>query len=300
MILSIQQKPLHGWLIIDKPEGITSTKVGTLIKKALGVKKIGHVGTLDPFASGVLPIAIGDATKLIPYFDSNIKEYFFRVQFGKATNTCDLDGEVIETCDHTPSTNDILAKLSNFTGIIEQIPPIFSAIKIKGKKAYKYARCNQEVDLPKRHVTVFDLKFLSQHNNHSFDFSLTCSAGTYVRSLARDLAKNLNTVGHVEKLQRLRVGKFTINNAILLEKVIKLPYIANTSVVTSILPIGAVLDDIKTVTVSMEEVINVRYGRFIPTDLPDTEVVSLWEKGNLISMAAIKDGLIRPKRVFNF
>jgi tRNA pseudouridine55 synthase len=295
----MNQININGWLFIDKPVGMTSTKVGVLLKRQLSRKiKIGHVGTLDPLASGVLPVALGEATKLIPYFNSDIKQYDFHITFGQAKSTDDAEGQTIAETDYLPSMQQILKVLEGFHGEIRQVPPIFSAIKIQGIPCYKYARQAENIAVPERLVTIFFLKFNGFLDKNIGSFSIRCSSGTYVRAIARDLAVKTGSLGYVSYLRRVSVGKVTIDQTISLEKILQNSY---AHVVKDyLLPIGTVLDDIPAVTLAPCEVEAIKQGKFIKSLTTQAcGLVSLWQGDDLIAIANVDNDLIKPKRVFN-
>ncbi len=209
---------INGWLNIDKPYGFSSAKVVAIVKRLLKAKKVGHGGTLDPLASGVLPICINKATKTTEKTMNFSKEYFFNITFGEERTTADAEGEVIKTSNTIPTENEIKNILNKFIGEIQQTPPIYSAIKVNGKRAYDLARNNQNVELQARLVKVFELNFLGFENEKTAKFSVKCGKGFYIRSLAVDISKALNTVGYVSYLRRTEVGIFNKDNMITLEK----------------------------------------------------------------------------------
>lgn len=210
-------KSLFGFLNIYKPVGMTSHDVVSVLRRVTKIKQIGHTGTLDPFAEGVLPICIGKATRLIEYFQDD-KEYLATVQFGAATNTFDLDGEKVFTSDKKVSRDDIKEGLKSFEGEIFQLPPIFSAIKVKGKKLYEYARKGEEVEIQPRKVVIenIELKNFDEELQQA-QILLKCSKGTYIRSIANDLGKNLGCGGYLIKLIRTQAGKFRVENSVRLD-----------------------------------------------------------------------------------
>lgn len=210
-------KSLFGFLNIYKPVGMTSHDVVAVLRRVTKIKQIGHTGTLDPFAEGVLPICIGKATRLIEYLQDD-KEYLATVQFGAATNTFDLDGEKVFTSDKKVSRDDIKEGLKSFEGEISQLPPIFSAIKVKGKKLYEYARKGEEVEIQPRKVVIenIELKNFDEELQQA-QILLKCSKGTYIRSIANDLGKNLGCGGYLIKLIRTQAGKFRIENSVQLD-----------------------------------------------------------------------------------
>lgn len=210
-------KSLFGFLNIYKPVGMTSHDVVSVLRRVTKIKQIGHTGTLDPFAEGVLPICIGKATRLIEYLQDD-KEYLATVQFGAATNTFDLDGEKVFTSDKKVSRDDIKEGLKSFEGEISQLPPIFSAIKVKGKKLYEYARKGEEVEIQPRKVVIenIELKNFDEELQQA-QILLKCSKGTYIRSIANDLGKNLGCGGYLIKLIRTQAGKFRVENSVQLD-----------------------------------------------------------------------------------
>lgn len=286
---------MNGWLILDKPEGLTSTKAGSIIKRISGQKKIGHAGTLDPFATGVLPLALGEATKTLPYLMNRKKSYDFMLSFGHQTTTDDTEGEVITTSIHRPSRNDIENVLKIFTGSIQQKPSMYSAIKINGKPAYKRARAGEALDMPERQVNIYSL-FLNDYDGEQGFFTVTCGTGTYVRSLGRDIALHLGSVGHLTMLKRTCVGGFNIEHAISLEKIQK---IGNTPFARFLLSIGSVLDDIPAVSVSDKEASKIRNGQAVEICESNCSNISVWSGEKLIALGHVSDNLFYPNRVFN-
>lgn len=250
--------PVHGWLNLDKPLGITSTQAIGKVRRILNAQKLGHAGTLDPLATGILPIALGEATKTIPFAQDADKVYRFTVKWGEATNTDDCEGDVISTSDTRPKDAEILALLPRFTGNISQVPPQFSAIKIDGERAYDLAREGQKVDIQPRNVTVYGLKALKLAPDEA-EFELECSKGTYVRAIARDMGQILGCFGHVTVLRRLAVGNFTESNSISLDDFAKIMQSAPPDQV--LLPVETVLDDIPALAMTAEEISRIRQGQ---------------------------------------
>lgn len=254
---------LHGWIVLDKPVGIGSTPCVSAVKRALreaGEPKtrVGHGGTLDPLASGVLPIAIGEATKLAGRMLDATKAYDFTIRFGEQTDTLDTEGEVVARSNARPTQAEIEAILPRFTGEIEQVPPAYSALKIEGKPAYARARAGEELEMKARHVTVHDLRVL-EADEESATLAATVSKGTYIRSLARDIARVLETVGHVTMLRRTRAGPFTLEQAISLDK---LAEIAKARTLDgAVLPLIAGLDDIPALPVTPGQAQLLRHGQ---------------------------------------
>ena len=285
----------NGWLILDKPVGITSTHAGSIVKRIFKQKKIGHAGTLDPFASGVLPLALGEATKTIPFLMSNLKTYQFTLFFGTQTASGDTEGEVVATSSYLPTLAELQQVLPQFIGIMNQKPPAYSAIKINGKPAYARVRAGESVDIPVRQVEIRKLE-LNSYNENMATFTVECGTGTYVRTLGQDIAITLNTVGHLSQLKRTHVGLFTIDQAISLDNLQKIGDNPNQGV---LLPIGSVLDDIPAVSVSQHEAEKIRMGQTIAVIASDALKISVWQNENIVAVGCVKDGLFYPNRVFN-
>jgi tRNA pseudouridine55 synthase len=200
--------PVHGWLIFDKPQGMTSTQAVSRVKRLYDAAKAGHAGTLDPLATGVLPIALGEATKTVPFVVEGSKDYRFTVRFGAETDTDDAEGSVVATSDTRPTRAEIEAALPHFTGEIIQVPPRFSALKVDGARAYDLAREKEEFELAPRRVSIARLELIAHPDQDHGVIEASCGKGTYVRALARDLGRELGALGHVEALRRTRVGTF--------------------------------------------------------------------------------------------
>jgi len=261
-------EPLHGWLILDKPVGLGSTQAVSAVKRALrvaghGKAKVGHGGTLDPLASGVLPIAIGEATKLSGRMLDADKAYDFTIEFGAQTDTLDAEGQVVATSAARPTRAQVEGVLPRFTGPITQVPPAFSALKVEGKRAYDLARGGQEVELASRDVVVHELTIVScpagDEEIAAISLSARVSKGTYIRSLARDIALALGTVGHVTMLRRTKAGPFTLESAITLDILDKAAKDARLQEL--LLPLTAGLVDIPVLSVSPDQAQALRQGR---------------------------------------
>lgn len=289
----------HGWINLYKPCGITSNDIIGVIRRRLKLKKIGHAGTLDKLACGVLPVAIGEGTKIVPFVMECKKEYIFTIRFGESRTTDDLDGEITQTSNVIPTKDLILKNLHLFKGEILQIPPKYSALKISGKRASDLMRSGEDVILASRPVTIYELELLRQDNDAHFTFQVCCSKGFYVRSLARDIAESLSTIGCVSYLERTRVGAFGKENAILLEKLIENWH--NNGIASSWFSIKAVLDDIPAVLMSHQEAQDLRQGRSIALHQQELsgEVLCL-ENGIELGIAIAKEGKLYPKRNFNY
>ncbi len=209
---------INGWLVVDKPSGIGSTDIVNIIKKKLGVKKVGHAGTLDPDATGLLPVAIGEATKTIRFTENLLKTYEFTVSFGFATDTDDVSGKIIGESKKRPNTKEIIDSLQNFKGLIRQLPPKLSAIKVNGKRAYDLFHEGKEFQLSARKIFISDFEIINRKNNDTIDLKVICGKGCYVRSLARDLGITLGCYAHAKNIRRTEYGPFYINNTITLDK----------------------------------------------------------------------------------
>ena len=258
-----EAEALHGWLVIDKPAGPGSTQVVSAVKRALragGYPKVrvGHGGTLDPLASGVLPIALGEATKLSGRMLDADKTYEFTIAFGQETSTLDTEGEVIATSDVRPTAEQAAAVLPQFTGALEQVPPAYSALKIGGKPAYARARAGEALQMKSRSVTVRSLEPV-QVSPDALTLRASVSKGTYIRSLARDIARALGTLGHVSMLRRLEAGPFTLDQAISLDKLADLA--SERQLEQALLPLAAGLDDIPALPVTPDQARLLRQGR---------------------------------------
>jgi len=292
---------LHGWIILDKSVGLGSTTAVSAVKRILREAgepktKVGHGGTLDPLASSVLPIALGEATKLCGRMLDATKRYDFTIRFGEKTDTLDAEGQVVETSDVRPDEDAIEAILPRFTGDIEQVPPAFSALKIDGKAAYARARAGEHVELKPRRVRIFELKLASASDDET-TLSATVSKGTYIRSLARDIARALNTVGHVTMLRRTRAGPFSLEQAIsldFLEEAAKARRLTET-----VLPLTAALDDIPALPVTPEQARLLRHGQML-SGVPAKPGLSLaTSEGTPVALVeALADGL-KVVRGFN-
>ncbi len=289
--------PIHGWLNIDKPAGLSSAAVVGAVKRITNAQKAGHAGTLDPFATGVLPIALGEATKTVPYIVDDIKEYGFTARWGEARNTDDLDGEVTETSPVRPTEQDLAQVLPKFTGLITQIPPIFSAIKIDGKRAYKLARDGAEITMPSREVTIHSLSLEETQDADHSRFHVCCSKGTYIRALARDLALEVGTFAHLSQLRRTKVGPFLAENAISLDKLEKLWQCP--AEFEDLLPLTTALDDIPAVAISETQADRVRHGNDVAVPNTADGIVCAMNGDIPLSISKVENGVLYPVRVFN-
>ena len=250
--------PVHGWINLDKPLGLSSTQALAKVRRILNAQKAGHGGTLDPLASGILPIALGEATKTVAFAQDGIKTYSFTVTWGEQRSTDDAEGEVIAQSDVRPSPDAIANVLSGYIGDIEQVPPKFSALKIDGQRAYDLARDGQEFEIKTREVHVESLDLLEAREGEA-DLRVVCGKGTYVRAIARDIAFDLGTYGYVSMLKREQVGVFTLDDAISLDKLEEMGHIAALD--TALMPVDSVLDDIPALSLTTQETARLRNGQ---------------------------------------
>lgn len=296
---------VSGWVIVDKPVGPTSTQVVAIVRRLYNAQKAGHAGTLDPLASGILPVALGEATKTVPYIIDATKSYRFTVCFGASTRTDDLEGEVVETSDHLPTAADIEAMLPKFTGEILQTPPAFSAIKVDGKRAYDMARAGEAVKLKARLVIIHKAELLEMPDEAHAVLEISCSKGTYVRSLARDLALALGTFGHVTALRRIAHGPFSESQAIPLDKLTGLGHIppASDTLWTHLLPLETALDDIPAFALSSDDASRLRRGQGVLLRGRDAPIFSgpvlATHRGDPVALTEYRQGELCPLRVFN-
>ncbi|MFP4312772.1 MAG: tRNA pseudouridine(55) synthase TruB [Alphaproteobacteria bacterium] len=297
--------PIHGWINLDKPQGLTSTQGIGRIRRVLSPEKIGHAGTLDPLATGILPIAMGDATKIIPFVQDADKTYSFTVKWGEATDSDDSEGEVIKTSDRRPTHDEIKAVLPAFIGEIEQIPPKYSAIKINGERAYDLARAGKDVEIKSRIVSIYSLELLSAEPNQA-SFLVKCGKGTYVRAIARDMAEKLGTYGHIIQLRREAVGFFTLKNAISLELLEKMDHSAALEEV--VMPLQEPLDDIPALPLTEKEASQLKNGQnlvfssrqdFHRLEGLDDDLVIAELDGMAVALVEKTKAILKPVRVFN-
>ncbi|MCB9989008.1 MAG: tRNA pseudouridine(55) synthase TruB [Rhodospirillales bacterium] len=301
---------VNGWINLDKPAEMTSTQAVGRVRRILNAQKAGHAGTLDPLATGILPIALGEATKTIPYCQDALKSYAFTVRWGEARDTDDAEGDIVATSDVRPAPADIEAALPAFIGDIEQLPPKFSALKINGERAYDLAREGEEVILQPRPVYIESLELLSTETDEAH-FRCICGKGTYIRSIARDLGEKLGTCGYITALRREFVGPFDLNNAISLEKLEELGDSAAPE--TALLPVETALDDIPALAIREQEAAQLKQGRTLSfISRPDLERIKsagidvredcealVTYQGKPIALVMVCGPEISPVRVFN-
>jgi tRNA pseudouridine55 synthase len=292
-------RPVSGWLILDKPLDFGSTEAVSKIKWLFKAQKAGHAGTLDPLASGMLPIALGDATKTVPYVMDGRKIYEFAVAWGEERSTDDLEGEVVQSSDARPSEEDIRALLPKYTGVISQVPPQFSAIKIDGNRAYDLAREGETIDIPAREVEIFRLSLLGCTPNLAH-FEIECGKGTYVRSLARDLGRALGCLGHIAALRRTRVGPFSEENAVTIAELNQAVSLGEPDGVLR--PVDSALGELPSVAVSRDLAGRLMRGQSIilrGRDAPLSGKAYATCGGVLVAVGDVEKGELVPHRVFN-
>lgn len=296
--------PVHGWVILDKPYGMSSTQAVGKIRFLFNAEKAGHGGTLDPLASGLLPIALGEATKTVSHAMDGRKIYRFTAQWGEERTTDDLEGEISATSAKRPSRDEIEQILPRFTGEILQAPPAFSAIKVDGERAYDLARAGEAVDLAPRPVLIEALTLVEAAPEHA-TFEVTCGKGTYIRSLARDMGRALGTAAHVSMLRRVAVGPFTEAHMISLENLVDLSHKApgGDAMKGVLLPIETVLDGIPALAVDQEQARRLRLGQPVllrGANAPIAEdAVLVMSGGKPLCIGTVGEGTLKPKRLFN-
>ncbi|MFT5342600.1 MAG: tRNA pseudouridine55 synthase [Paracoccaceae bacterium] len=292
-------RDISGWLVIDKPAGPTSTAVVNKVRWALGAKKAGHAGTLDPDATGVLAIAIGEATKTVPYITDALKAYTFTVTLGTATNTDDAEGKVIETSDTRPSDDDIRAALGQFVGDIMQTPPKFSAVKIDGQRAYKLARDGEDVTLSARPLWVEELVMTDRPDADHVMLEMTCGKGGYVRAIARDLGQALGCFGHVQSLRRIWSGPFEADDALTMEQVEKMARTPELD--TYLRPLEQGLCDLPELRCTPEGAAKLRNGNpgmVLASNVEYGDECWASLDGRAVAVGVYKAGELHPSRVF--
>lgn len=304
--------PVHGWVVLDKPLGLTSTQAVAAVRRIFDAQKAGHAGTLDPMATGILAIALGEATKTVPYAMDADKVYRFTASWGESRDSDDAEGKVTGTSDRRPTKNEIEALLPRFTGVLNQTPPAYSAIKVAGERAYDLARDGQEVVLQPREVEVFEARLLDVQQDQA-EFEILCGKGTYVRSWVRDMALALGTLGHVSALRRTRLGSWDEKDAVGLDTLT--PFMHSPAAFGYLKPLATALDGIPALAVSGPDTVRIRSGNpiliranlfarmkdgFGDGELSGLTVYLKDEEGSPVALAEIAEGELRPFRVFNF
>ena len=306
MVRKLRGRPLNGWLIIDKPPGLTSTDVVNVVKRGFDAQKAGHGGTLDPLATGVLPIAFGHATKTVPYVMDGTKLYRFTLRFGDARDTDDADGQTVATSENRPTDEQLREALPGLTGDIMQVPPVYSAIKVAGERAYDMAREGRAPALPPRPARVDRFTLIERTDADTAVFEVQSGKGVYMRSLARDLALACGTVGHIAQLRRLRVGPFREDQAISLDKCTRQPDTAAISP-DLLLPVSTALADIPALALTEAEAFGLLNGQAISlVDLmgripqtadPDGGLARAMAGGRVIGLCRLEAGMLKPERM---
>ena len=300
--------PVHGWVCLDKPLGLGSTEAVTRVRRLFDAQKAGHAGTLDPLASGILPIALGEATKTVPFMMDARKVYRFSIAWGASTTTLDREGEITGRSEVRPTVDQVRAALPAFVGEIDQVPPAFSAIKVDGERAYDLARSGQAVELASRRVSIHEATVTDAPDADHVEITVLTGKGVYIRSLARDLATRLGAEGHVSALRREQVGPFSLENAVGLDFLEELVHRSAAS--EGLLPVATALDDIPELAVDDEDAFRLRQGRSIvllPRQVdalqarlkPGADIVSAVNGDQPVALCSLKAGRLQPDRVFN-
>ncbi|MBL6597376.1 MAG: tRNA pseudouridine(55) synthase TruB [Alphaproteobacteria bacterium] len=299
--------PVNGWVILDKPSGVTSTHAVNVVRRVFNAAKAGHSGTLDPLATGVLPIALGEATKTIPYAMDANKDYRFEVRWGEERDTDDCEGDVTRTDDARPDRQAIEKALNGFTGLIQQVPPRYSAIKIQGQRAYDLARNDQPVELSAREILIESFTLDELIDGDHAAFLVTSGKGAYMRALARDLSIAVGTVGHISALRRLRVGPFEEGNAISLDSIEALAH--SPAAFEHLLPVETALDGIPAMPLTDDEANRLRRGQTVPVfrasdrdrlgELREGDLLYAISSGTPVAISRIQGGCVCPVRVLN-
>jgi len=305
---------VHGWVVVDKPRGVTSTDVVGLVRRVFDAQKAGHAGTLDPMATGVLAVALGEATKTVPYAMDAEKTYRFTACWGEARDSDDAEGNLTETSNVRPARDVIEAVLPRFTGEITQVPPVYSAIKVQGERAYDLARSGETVILEPRTIRIHEARLLDVPDEDHATFEILCGKGAYIRGWVRDVALALGTVGHVSELRRLAVGGFSVEDAISLDKLRS--FMHSPAAFEHLRPISTALDGIPALAVTGPDAVRLRSGNPILMranlfasiveeagaldDLQGLTVYLSTAGGEPVALAELAEGELRPFRVFNF
>jgi len=299
---------VSGWINLDKPYDLGSTQAVGRVRRIFDAQKAGHAGTLDPLATGILPIALGEATKTVPFLMDADKAYRFTIAWGRTTATYDREGEVLATSDVRPTLAAVEAVLPRFVGEIDQVPPAFSAIKVDGERAYDLARAGETVELTARKVVVHSARIADAADPDHVTIEVACGKGTYVRALVRDIAEALGACGHVSELRRTRVGAFTEQDSVTLEFLEDLGHKARQS--EALLPVETALDDIPALAVTDEDAFRLKQGRsivLVPRQVevvkaglkPGSRTVSAMSGGAIVALCEMRAGRLEPSRVFN-
>ena len=297
-------RPINGWLVVDKPQGIGSTQVVAMVKRLTGAQKAGHGGTLDPLATGVLPVALGEATKTVPYVMDSAKAYEFTLRFGEARDTDDAEGAVIASSDARPVDAAIEAALPRFLGVVLQRPPTYAAVKVQGERAYDLARRGEAVELAPREVRIDELRLVGRPDADHARFEMVCGKGAYVRALARDLGEVLGCHAHVVQLRRTEVGPFTADRAVPLAALEGI--VADDSLPQVLVSVATALADIPALAVTEPQALRLRAGQSIRVS-PQLVVggeradgaIKVTRGGDLVALGRLDGAELMPVRVFN-
>lgn len=298
-------EPIDGWLCLDKPLELTSTKAVAIVRHLFNAKKAGHAGTLDPLASGVLPIALGEATKTVSHVQDGGKIYQFEVKWGAETSTDDLEGEITATSLKRPTREEIEEILADFTGTILQTPPAFSAIKINGERAYDLARSGETPEMKPREIRIDDLKLVEMIEEEATIFEATCGKGTYIRALGRDIGRELGCLGHITSLRRLKSGPFAAAMSISLEKLRELSHSAAAEhmLQQQLHPVETALDDIPALAITEDHAARLRLGQSILLKGRDAPIIAgpayAMAGSTIVALGEVSRGEFKPSRVFN-
>jgi tRNA pseudouridine55 synthase len=299
---------VSGWVCLDKPYDITSTHAVSRVRRIFNAQKAGHAGTLDPLATGILPIALGEATKTVPFLMDADKAYRFTIAWGRTTATYDREGETLAASDVRPTPDQVEAVLPRFVGEVLQVPPAFSAVKVDGERAYDLARAGETVELAARPVRIHEVRVTEAPDADHLTLEMSCGKGTYVRALVRDLAEALGACGHVDALRRTRVGGFDEHSAVTLELLEDLGHKARQS--EALLPVETALDDIPALAVTDEDAFRLKQGRsivLVPRQVetvkarlrPGSRTVSAMADGVIVALCEMRAGRLEPSRVFH-
>jgi tRNA pseudouridine55 synthase len=299
---------VSGWICLDKPYDLTSTHAVGRVRRVFNAQKAGHAGTLDPLATGILPIALGEATKTVAFMMDADKAYRFTIAWGRTTATYDREGETVAESDVRPTTAEVEAVLQQFVGEISQVPPAYSAIKVDGERSYDLARAGEAVELAARVVTVHSARVTGAPDPDHVTLEIECGKGTYIRAICRDLAEMLGACGHVSDLRRTRVGPFSDKTAVTLELLEDLGHKARQSEL--LLPVETALDDIPELAVTAEDAFRLKQGRsivLVPRQVesvkarlkPGSRTVSAMAGGVVIALCEMRAGRLEPSRVFH-
>ena len=297
-----ERRDVHGWLVLDKPVGMTSTHAVGVVKRCFNAKRAGHAGTLDPLASGVLPIALGEATKTVSFVMEGRKIYRFTIRWGEERDTDDAEGSIVASSSKRPLQEHVRALLPRFTGLIEQVPPRFSAVKIEGERAYDLAREGATVELEPRAIEIHALEWMAAPDPDHTALAAACGKGTYIRSLARDMGRVLGCYGHVAQLRRTAVGPFDESNAVTLQA-LQEGSSATDAAIAHLLPVESGLAALPALRVSLADAGRLARGQAVLLRGRDAPMIEGWvsisTQGALVGLAEVERGELRPRRIFN-